>query len=244
MITQGHNQRSVDVHFAPMHRGVLPLAAGQRNSFLLRRIHSLSGVFPIGAFLIEHFFSNAFAVNGANAYNENVRFLVGLPFVFFLELFFIWIPIAYHAGYGFYVWYRGESNVGEYPWVGNRMYVAQRWTGAIAFFYMGWHVWSMRFNGVHLMTNPAAAFWKVQNEFHHPWAVVFYFIGIIAASWHFGYGIWLFAVKWGLTTGEVARRRFGYVCVVVAVLFVAVGSATMVAFLTEPLAPKPPLSPA
>lgn len=73
---------------------------------------------------------------------RNVRFLVGLPFVFFLELFFIWIPIAYHAGYGFYVWYRGESNVREYPWTGNRMYVAQRWTGAIAFFYMGWHVWS------------------------------------------------------------------------------------------------------
>ncbi|HKV79588.1 MAG TPA: hypothetical protein VJP02_15680 [Candidatus Sulfotelmatobacter sp.] len=66
--------------------------------------------------------------------------------------------------------------------------------------------------GVHLITNPAAAFWKVQNDFHHPRAVVFYFIGIIAASWHFGYGIWLFAVKWGLTTGARARRRLGYAC--------------------------------
>jgi succinate dehydrogenase/fumarate reductase cytochrome b subunit len=63
---------------------------------LLRRLQSLSGIFPIGVFLVEHFFSNAFARNGANAYNENVPFLVGFPF--FLELFFIWIPIAYHAG--------------------------------------------------------------------------------------------------------------------------------------------------
>ena len=219
MITQVYNHHSVDAHFAHMHRGVSPLGAGQRNSFLLRRLHSLSGILPIGAFLVEHFFSNAFAVHGANAYNDNVRFLVSLPFVFFLELFLIWIPITYHLGYGFYVWYRGESNVGEYPWAGNWMYAAQRWTGAIAFFYMGWHVWSMRFNGVHLMTNPAAAFLKVQNEFHHPWAVIFYFIGIIAASWHFGYGIWLLAMKWGLTTGEAERRRFGAMCVWLSLCF-------------------------
>lgn len=219
--------------------GVAPLRAGQGNSFFWRRLHSLSGIFPIGAFLVEHFFSNAFATNGAGAYNENVRFLTGLPFVFYLELFFIWIPIAYHAGYGFYIWYRGQSNIGDYPWTGNWMYGAQRWTGAIAFFYMGWHVWSMRFNGVHLLTNSAAAFWKVQNEFHHPWAVVFYFVGIIAASWHFGYGLWLFAAKWGIFTGASARRKFGVVCVLVAVLFITVGTATMVAFLTSPQVPPP-----
>ena len=224
--------------------GVAPLRAGPGYSFLLRRVQSLSGIVPIGAFLVEHFFSNAFAVNGPNAYNENVRFLTGLPFVFFLELFFIWVPIAYHAGYGFYVWYHGESNVGEYPWSGNWMYLAQRWTGAIAFFYIGWHVWSMRFNGVHLLTNSAAAFWKVQQEFRHPWAVVFYFVGIIAASWHFGYGIWLFAAKWGLTTGEQARRKLGYVCFAIAVVFIVVGSATMVAFLTSAPVPEPPLNPA
>src|SRR5947208_3765890 len=85
-------------------RGVAPLRAGEGHSFLLRRLHSLSGIVPIGAFLVEHFFSNAFATNGPEAYNENVRFLTGLPFVFYLELFFIWLPIAYHAGYGFYIW--------------------------------------------------------------------------------------------------------------------------------------------
>ena len=220
--------------------GVAPLRAGQGHSFLWRRLQSLSGIFPIGFFLVEHFFSNAFAVNGPAAYNENVRFLTGLPFVFFLELFFIWIPIAFHAGYGFYVWFRGETNVGDYPWIGNWMYTAQRWTGAIAFFYMGWHVWSMRFNGVHIVTNSAAAFWKVQTEFQHPWAVAFYFVGIVAASWHFGYGLWLFAAKWGLVTGDQGRRRLGAVCVLIAVVFVVVGSATMVAFLSHPLVPPPP----
>jgi succinate dehydrogenase / fumarate reductase, cytochrome b subunit len=39
--------------------GVAPLRAGEGNSFLLRRLHSLSGIVPIGAFLLEHFISNA-----------------------------------------------------------------------------------------------------------------------------------------------------------------------------------------
>jgi succinate dehydrogenase / fumarate reductase cytochrome b subunit len=231
---------ATDISRPTINTGVAPLRAGEGRSFLLRRLHSLSGIFPIGAFLVEHFVSNAFATNGLNAYNEEVKFLTGLPFVFFLELFFIYIPIAYHAVYGFYIWYRGESNVSEYPWLGNWMYTSQRWTGAIAFVYMGWHVWSMRFNGVHIITNSAAAFWKVQNEFHNPWVVVAYFIGIIAASWHFGYGIWLFCAKWGIFVGDRARKNFGVVCVLIALAFIAVGTVTMVAFLTAPPAPVPP----
>ena len=80
--------------------GVAPLRAGEGTSFLLRRLHSLSGVVPIGAFLLEHFISNAEAFKGPIAYGKQVEFLNSLPFVFLLELFFIWIPIAYHGLYG------------------------------------------------------------------------------------------------------------------------------------------------
>ncbi len=217
--------------------GVAPLRAGQGYSFLLRRLHSLSGVVPVGLFLIEHFVSNAFATRGPSAYTKQVELLSGFPFVFYLELFGIWLPILYHALYGFYIWYRGESNVGDYPWVGNWMYNAQRWTGAIAFFYMFWHTWHLRFSGVHILSYPASAFGKVQLEFQHPWAVAFYAVGIFCASWHFAYGLWLFAAKWGITTGDSARRRFGYVCFAIGMLFVLVGGLTMRSFLTTPLQP-------
>ena len=49
---------------SPVARGVPPIRAGKGHSFLLRRLHSLSGIVPIGAFLLEHFISNAFATNG------------------------------------------------------------------------------------------------------------------------------------------------------------------------------------
>lgn len=216
--------------------GVAPLRAGQGYSFLLRRLHSLSGIVPVGLFLIEHFISNAFATRGPAAYAKQVELLSSFPFVVGLELFGIWLPILYHALYGFYIWYRGEGNVGAYPWTGNWMYTAQRWTGAITFFYMVWHTWHLRFTGIHLLTHPGAAFGKVQGEFQSPWAVAFYAVGILCASWHFAYGLWLFAAKWGITTGEGARRKFGYVCFVIALLFAGAGAATMYSFLTTPMA--------
>jgi succinate dehydrogenase / fumarate reductase, cytochrome b subunit len=211
-------------------RGVPPLRVGQGHSFFWRRLHSLSGILPVGAFLVEHFISNAFATNGPHAYADQVKFLSGLPFVLFLEVFGIYIPLLYHSLYGFYIWFHGESNVSDYPWAGNFMYTAQRWTGAIAFVYMGWHTYTMRFSGIHLLTNNQAAFHKVQMELQNPWAGAFYVIGIVAASWHFAYGLYLFCAKWGIAVSERSRKAFGAVCFAIALLFIAVGMATLSAF--------------
>ena len=215
---------------SPVERGVQPIRAGEGHSFLLRRLHSLSGIVPIGLFLIEHFFSNAFATNGWQSYADQVKFLTGLPFVLWLEIIGIYIPLAYHSLYGFYIWYRGEANVSHYPWAGNFMYSAQRWTGAITFFYIGWHTYTMRFSGIHLLTHSQAAFHKVQAELQNPWALAAYVVGIVAASWHFAYGLYLFCAKWGITVSERSRRRFGVVCTAIAVLIIAVGLVTLSSF--------------
>jgi succinate dehydrogenase / fumarate reductase cytochrome b subunit len=215
---------------SPIQRGVQPIRAAQGRSFFWRRLHSLSGIVPIGLFLLEHFSSNAFATNGWMAYGEQVKFLTGLPFVLLLEIFGIYLPLAYHSFYGFYIWFRGESNVSDYPWAGNFMYAAQRWTGAITFLYIGWHTYTMRFTGIHLLTNSQAAFHKVQVELHNPWAAVFYLVGITAASWHFAYGLYLFCAKWGITVSEKSRKYAGIVCGALALTLIAVGFITMSSF--------------
>ncbi len=218
--------------------GVAPLRAGQGTSFLLRRLHSLSGIVPVGAFLLEHILvSNATAIGGADAYAKQVAFLGGLPLVFFLELFGIWLPIAFHALYGFYIWYRGDGNTGEYPWSGNWMYTAQRWTGGIAFAYIVWHTYTMRFTGVDLHAFPNASFGKVQNEVFQTPLFLFYVAGLVAASWHFAYGIWLFCAKWGIVSGERARKRFLVVCIAFFFLLTGVGLASLASFRSKPLQP-------
>ena len=219
-------------------QGVAPLRAGQGISFVLRRLHSLTGIIPVGAFLFEHILiSNATAISGPAAYARQVSFLANLPLVFFLELFGIWLPIAYHALYGFYIWYGGEANTAAYPWTGNWMYTLQRWTGGIAFLYIVWHTWTMRFTGADLHENPILSFSKVHAEVRNPLLMAFYLVGLVAASWHFSYGIWLFCAKWGITTGENARRRLGYLCLLLALGLIGLGGASMYGFLSRPYHP-------
>jgi len=218
--------------------GVAPLRAGQGNSFLLRRLHSISGIVPVGAFLVEHIlFSNAMAINGQEAYVNQVKFLGSLPLVLFLEAFGIWLPILFHSLFGFYIWYRGESNVTAYPWQGNWMYTVQRWTGVIAFAYIGWRVWHLRFAGIDLHAHPGASFGKVQGEFAVAWQLAFYVVGLLAASWHFAYGIWLFCAKWGITAGEKARQRLLVVCMVIFLTISGVGMLSIRSFLVTPRQP-------
>ena len=221
--------------------GVPPLRTGHGHPYFWRRLHSLSGIVPVGAFLIEHILvSNATAINGPAAYARQVRFLGSLPLVIALEAFGIWLPITFHALFGFYIWYRGDSNVMTYPWQGNWLYMVQRWTGAIIFAYVGWHVWHLRFAGIDLHQHPGASFGKVQLELAQPAFLAFYVLGLLAAAWHFSYGLWLFCAKWGITVGEKARQRFLIVCMVLFFVISAVGLMSLRSFVTHPQQPVEP----
>jgi len=219
-------------------RGVQPLRAGEGHDFFWRRLHSLAGIIPIGAFLVEHILSNFEAVNGPLAYAQQVKFLNSLPLVRVLEWAFIFIPLAFHGLYGVWIAFRGRANVNIYPWAGNWGYLTQRITGLIAFAYIVQHVWRQRFAGVSLPEHPGAAFHKVQVELHNPWMLAIYAIAMIATCWHFAYGIWLFAAKWGITPGDKARKKFGYVCALFGIALCLMGLASIYAVVTAPLAPE------
>ncbi|MFZ0746906.1 MAG: succinate dehydrogenase [Terracidiphilus sp.] len=210
--------------------GVQSLRAGQGTSFLWHKLHSLLGVIPIGAFLIEHLLSNFEALKGPVAYGAQVKFLNSLPLVRVLEWVFIFLPLLYHGLYGLWIWLRGKSNIVYYPWAGNWMYVAQRYTGLVAFAYILQHVIRQRFMGVSLPDHPYAAFAKVQHELANPCMLAIYVIAMVAVCWHFAYGIWLFAAKWGITPGATARKRFGYVCAALGVALAIMGIASIWAF--------------
>lgn len=223
-VSTHHDRRKSDA-------GVAPLRAGQGHEFLLRRLHSLSGIIPVGAFLLEHIlYSNAVAMQGPAAYAKQVRFLGSLPLVIALEAIGIWIPILFHGLYGFWIWYRAKPNLISYPWAGNWMYSLQRWTGAIAFAYIIWHTWSLRFTGIDLHMFPGASFGKVQHELAQLGYFIFYLVGLLAAAWHFAYGVWLFMAKWGIVIGENARKKMLIACMGLFVLIAGVGVASIYTF--------------
>ena len=99
----------------------------------------------------------------------------------------------------------------------------------------------MRFAGIHLVEHYDAAFWKVQNELSHPLALAVYVVGVVAASWHFGYGLFLFAAKWGIVTGAKAQKRAQSAGIVLSILLVLVGLFTIYAFTAKfPLQQRDP----
>jgi succinate dehydrogenase / fumarate reductase cytochrome b subunit len=94
----------------------------------------------------------------------------------------------------------------------------------------------MRFTGIDLHDHPLASFGKVQGEVMHTPLFLFYVVGLVAASWHFAYGIWLFSAKWGIVSGDKAQKRLLRVCLALFLALCAVGFASLYSFRSRPVA--------
>jgi len=119
-----------------------------RNQFLIYRLFSLSGLIPVGAFLVVHLLTNASVLGGAGAFQSRVDMIHSLgPLLVPIEWAFIFLPMLFHAAVGFVIIAGGLPNVGSYPYVGNIRYTLQRATGMIAFVFIIWHIMHLHWLG-------------------------------------------------------------------------------------------------
>lgn len=195
------------------------------SSYLLRKLHSFTGLLPVGAFLAEHFWSNSAALVSPEKYDQVSQDLQTIPFRLIAEWVAIFLPMLFHAGYGIYIWLHGKSNVSAYPWVGNWLYTAQRYTGLIAFAYIGWHLYTERW-----LTHGKSTYATVAHDMHNPLYLTFFVIGILASSFHLGVGIWNFLCKWGLAATVNAQRAAGRLGAAVGIVFSVVGVLIILSF--------------
>jgi succinate dehydrogenase / fumarate reductase, cytochrome b subunit len=205
--------------------GMSSTASRPDTDYLLRKLHSLTGIIPVGAFLLEHFWSNSAALVSPEKYNAVSQELQTIPFRPYVEWAFIFLPILYHGGYGVYIWLRGKSNVSQYPWVGNWTYTLQRYSGLIAFAYIGWHVYTERF-----LTYGRSTYATVTADMHNSLYLAFFVIGILAASFHVGAGTWNFLCKWGVAVTPKSQRAAGRFGALVGILFGVVGVLIIISF--------------
>jgi succinate dehydrogenase / fumarate reductase cytochrome b subunit len=254
-------------HAAPSEKP--KLSFDDRNHFLLRKLHSLSGIVPVGFFLIEHLLTNSSAFNwpgviegGPKVFNEKVHWLHGLPYLFFLEVLFIFAPLAFHAGYGVKIALTAEPNYGKYRYGSNLRYTLQRASGWIALIFIVVHLLKFRFahlvgwgpefihegNDYYAITRDGLHHWYAfgnygnENAFTMPAILTFgfYVLGLWAAVFHFCNGIWTFCISWGITVGAQAQKKMGYVCVAIAIVLLAWGHASLGAFWTDATGPTRP----
>jgi len=227
-------------------------ASGQMaSSFIWRRLHSLSGILPVGAYLCFHIYENLGALRGPEAYNEtiiHVNTMLPRAYFYLVELAVVIGPLLFHSLYGLYIASTGASNVGSYPYSTNWAYWAQRISGYVAFVYLLFHVGILRvavtLGGFHLAAygGPApgqlnlVTYADVAAHLGNPemmavrtWMAgthmfVLYVIGTLATIFHFTNGLNGFAWTWGIAVGPVAQAR---VRVVGWILFVALAAATL-----------------
>ncbi|MDQ3803077.1 MAG: succinate dehydrogenase [Acidobacteriota bacterium] len=216
------------------------MAVRLSRTFVLRKLHQLSGIVPLGAFLLEHLYTNSKAAHptkGQEHFNQAVEDLQAIPYILFVEITFIFIPLLYHALYGLYITKEMRPNNLAYPYARNWFYTIQRVTGIILFFFILFHVLNFRFgllpglNEISVAHRPDLAYQIVQQEFQIPWVIAVYVVGIVSTIWHFANGIWLFLVDWGVVIGARAQRLTGYACIGFGVLLLALWFNVMTAFI-------------
>lgn len=215
------------------------MAVRLSKNFVLRKLHQLSGIVPLGAFLLEHLYTNSKAVHptlGERHFEEAVTDLQAIPYILFVEIAFIFVPLLYHALYGLFITIEWRPNNLSYPYGRNWFYAIQRITGIILFFFILFHVLNFRFglvpglNTVSVAHRPDLAYDIVSAEFRTWWVLIIYTVGIFSTIWHFANGIWLFLVDWGVVIGERAQRLTGYACIAFGVLLLALWVNVTAAF--------------
>jgi len=202
-----------------------------RHQFLIYRLFSLAGIFPIGGYVILHLLTNATVLDSPATYQSKVDTIHSLGIILpLVEWVFIFIPILFHAAVGWLIISGMVANVTSYPQMSNIRYTLQRVTGMIAFVFILWHVWHMHqlglaagggnFNAHHAASSAATA---LQNAA----VVAGYIVGTLSAVYHLANGIWTFGITWGIWTSPKAMRGASYVCLAFGILLAGVGMGAL-----------------
>ncbi|NLS94899.1 MAG: succinate dehydrogenase [Planctomycetaceae bacterium] len=213
-----------------------------RHEFLIRRLHSLSGLVPIGGYLAFHLATNAAILDGVAAYQHRADQIhrLGPTTILVLEWSLIFLPILFHGIVGMLIVCRGKRNLSQYPYTGNFRYTLQRATGVIAMLFILWHVfhmhgwfrWQWWVEGVArplggAQFNPAAAV-TAPEVLQSSWVlVVLYAIGTLACVYHLANGIWTMGITWGVWTSPRAQRMANIPCMLGGLILAVVGMGAL-----------------
>ncbi|HRH46010.1 MAG TPA: hypothetical protein PKY82_30485, partial [Pyrinomonadaceae bacterium] len=154
------------------------------NNFLLRKLHQITGIVPLGLFFAVHMFTNAKAMNGSEVFNDAVGDIHHLPFLLFIEVFGIFLPLLYHSVYGIMISAEAKNNIGNYNYGRNWLYLFQRITGGFLFLFLLFHLLHFRwgFFGTFGLTkiavagNADKAYTIVSADFKVLWVLILYII--------------------------------------------------------------------
>jgi succinate dehydrogenase / fumarate reductase cytochrome b subunit len=210
----------------------------QRHNFLIRRLHSLSGLVPVGVYLVMHLTFNSTILAGKDAFQasvDQIHLLSRMGLLTAVEITFIFLPLLFHGVVGLWLIREAEPTSARYRFNGNIRYTLQRVTGVIAFVFIFYHIWQMHWFGApfgganfdaHNAAESAAAAIQSPTRFH----ASAYTIGMLASVYHLANGLWTALITWGITIGPRSQRMSGWACTAFGVVLGLVGLGSVVGF--------------
>jgi succinate dehydrogenase / fumarate reductase cytochrome b subunit len=204
------------------------LTPADQRHWILRRLHSLSGILPIGAFLFFHIFENSYVVRGGALWWKESEFTRILPFEVAIEAIALWIPLLYHSIYGLVITVTSAPNLSDYSFERNVQYTLQRITGILALLFIGFHFATTR--GWFYLSGVETNYARMHAFMMDPMYLSIYIIGTIACLYHLTNGIFTFCITWGIAVGPRAQTMINRACVALFVAFSIMAVVTLISF--------------
>jgi succinate dehydrogenase/fumarate reductase cytochrome b subunit (b558 family) len=208
--------------------------AAARRAVRLRRLHSASGAIALGVFLVEHVLTNASALAGAEAYDRWVGAIQRLRVLPFIEVVFILLPLAYHAGYGLLLVKRGNATTDAKRDV---LYTLQRASAIVVLLFVLAHLWELRVQKWLFGLSADTFYTKLAEHLSWtawgvPWIAFGYLIGIAASTFHFANGLVRAATTWNVSPARISQRRVVIASGALGIVLFIVGAATVIGLST------------
>lgn len=166
----------------------------KKADFYLRRLQSITGLFPMLLFLFMHtrhtgeqFITKVFVDHPMG----NI-IVMGIA------------PFAIHTIIGFYIIFSNKRKSNDIPSPKTKgvLYRLQIASAAIILIFVIFHV--LIFDAL-----------RYNSAFFFP-AAGLYFCAILALAWHFGYGLYTFSLTWGIAASARSRRAAAVMAIVIS----------------------------
>ena len=174
----------------------LEASASAASALRVRRAFSLSGVVPLGAFLVVHLLMNARALSGGWAFASLVDALDRIPGLPLIESLVVFAPLVFHGALGLWLVVTRTPLVPAAPYP-RALRIAMRATGVVVLAFLALHLPSIRFHvpGTRLGGGELATLLdaRLSTTAHGvPWQGLVYLAGTASVTLHFACGLWGF----------------------------------------------------
>lgn len=208
-----------------------------RRAYALRKLFSLTGVVPIGVFVIAHLGTYSTALLGRDALDRALE-ASRSPYGLVVEVVLVWLPLVFHAGYGIKVLFEGRSNASRYPFARNWSYVMQRLSAVVVLAFIAAHFFEFRLPLLRGKLAHQDLFYELCASLSStaaggvPWIALGYLLGLAATAYHLANGLSGFCFSWGIVNGRRGLARVHALTGLLGVIVFAVGANSVIYFST------------